>query len=122
MSRQKHVNSLAAAEMGKIESRTITSDDMLVTEILRKELSAVLRKAQGCVPQPCAASSRFGDDTSKAHFGTTTLQGYTGDKARRFLSSLTKQGKNTLEHIRALASAMFSEAIGATPVLITLGM
>jgi integrase len=32
--------------------------------------------------------------------------------ARRFLSSLkTKQGKNTLKHIRALASAMFSEAI-----------
>jgi len=26
------VNSLAAAEMGKIESPTITSDDMLVTE------------------------------------------------------------------------------------------
>src|SRR5260370_24213700 len=32
--------------------------------------------------------------------------------ARRFLPSLKpKQGKNTLKHIRALASAMFSEAI-----------
>jgi hypothetical protein len=30
------VNSLAAAEMGKIESRTITSDDMLVTEFWEK--------------------------------------------------------------------------------------
>jgi len=48
----------------------------------------------------------------KPHFGTTTLQKYTADMARRFLSSLkTKQGKNTLKHIRALASAMFSEAI-----------
>jgi integrase len=46
------------------------------------------------------------------HFGTLTLQKYTADVARRFLSSLkTKQGKNTLKHIRALASAMFSEAI-----------
>jgi integrase len=48
----------------------------------------------------------------KHHFGSNTLQGYTADIARRFLSSLkTKQGKNTLKHIRALASAMFSEAI-----------
>jgi integrase len=48
----------------------------------------------------------------ESHFGTTTLQQYTAVMARRFLSSLkTKQGKNTLKHIRALASAMFSEAI-----------
>jgi integrase len=48
----------------------------------------------------------------KQHFGTITLQAYTADVARRFLSSLkTKHGKNTLRHIRALASAMFSEAI-----------
>jgi len=46
------------------------------------------------------------------HFGTITLQAYTADMARRFLSSLkTKLGKNTLKHIRALASAMFSEAV-----------
>ena len=48
----------------------------------------------------------------KEHFGTHTLKAYTADLARKFLSSLkTKQGKNTLKHIRALASAMFSEAI-----------
>jgi len=48
----------------------------------------------------------------KSHFGTHTLQAYTADHARKFLSSLkTKHGKNTLRHIRALASAMFSEAI-----------
>jgi integrase len=47
----------------------------------------------------------------KHHFGALTLQAYTADHARRFLSSLkTKHGKNTLRHIRALASAMFSEA------------
>jgi len=48
----------------------------------------------------------------KNHFGSHTLQAYTADHARRFLSSLkTKHSKNTLKHIRALASAMFSEAI-----------
>jgi integrase len=48
----------------------------------------------------------------KNHFGTHTLQAYSADNARKFLSSLkTKQGKNTLKHIRALASAMFSEAV-----------
>ncbi len=47
-----------------------------------------------------------------SHFGTLTIQAYTPDMARRFLSSLkTKQSKNTLKHIRALASAMFSEAV-----------
>jgi integrase len=48
----------------------------------------------------------------KDHFSSLTLQGYTADNARKFLSSLkTTHGKNTLRHIRALASAMFSEAI-----------
>jgi integrase len=48
----------------------------------------------------------------KHHFATHTLQGYTADVARKFLSSLkTKHSKNTLKHIRALASAMFGEAI-----------
>lgn len=46
------------------------------------------------------------------HFGILTVQSYTPVLARRFLSRLkTSQGKNTLRHIRALASAMFSEAI-----------
>jgi integrase len=48
----------------------------------------------------------------KGHFGTTTLQDYSAATARRFLQSVkTQQGKNTLKHIRALASAMFTEAI-----------
>jgi integrase len=48
----------------------------------------------------------------KPHFEPHTLQGYTPDIARKFLSSLkTKHSKNILKHIRALASAMFSEAI-----------
>lgn len=46
------------------------------------------------------------------HFGKATIQTYRAEEARRFLQSLkTKLGKNTLKHIRALASAMFSEAI-----------
>ena len=48
----------------------------------------------------------------KDHFGNVTIQNYQAEAARRFLQSLkTKLGKNTLKHIRALASAMFSEAI-----------
>ena len=48
----------------------------------------------------------------KDHFGSYMLQGYTADVARKFLQSLkTTHSKNTLKHIRALASAMFSEAV-----------
>jgi integrase len=46
------------------------------------------------------------------HFGDVTLRAYTSAMARRFLASIkTKQVKNTLRHIRGLASAMFSEAV-----------
>ena len=46
------------------------------------------------------------------HFSGLTLQTYTSDIARRFLASLkTTQSKNTLKHIRALASAMFNDAM-----------
>ena len=65
--------------MGKIESRTITSDDMLVTEFWEKSYLPYWETGwkgtgmRASTPQPCAASSRFGDNISKAHFGTTTL-------------------------------------------------
>src|SRR5580704_251428 len=48
----------------------------------------------------------------KSHFADLTVQNYRPDVARRFLSALKKkQSNNTLKRIRALASAMFSEAI-----------
>lgn len=48
----------------------------------------------------------------KDHFADTTLRDYSAKMARKFLFGLkTKQGKNTLRHLRALASALFGDAV-----------
>jgi len=48
----------------------------------------------------------------RAHFGDLTLQGYRTHVGSAFLLSLTKsQGRRTLNHIRSLASGVFTHAI-----------
>jgi hypothetical protein len=48
----------------------------------------------------------------KRHFGEMTLQGYRTHIGSAFLLSLTKtQGRRTLNHIRSLASGIFTHAI-----------
>src|ERR1039458_3491269 len=48
----------------------------------------------------------------KAHFGDMTLQDYRTYVGSQFLLGLTKtQGRRTLNHIRSLASGMFTHAI-----------
>lgn len=112
---QKHLNSFAAAEMGKIESRTVTDKDMPITEFWEHRYLPYCEKewkGTGMRSSTVRGFKQVWNQHLKKHFGTITLQEYTADMARRFLSGLkTKQGKNTLKHIRALGSAMFSEAI-----------
>jgi len=48
----------------------------------------------------------------KDHFGDLTLRGYTPNLGTRFLRTLiSTQGKNTLKHIKALGTAIFSHAV-----------
>jgi integrase len=69
-------------------------------------------KGTGMRPSTVRGYKQVWHQHLKAHFGTTTLRDYSAAMARRFLQSVkTQQGKNTLKHIRALASAMFTEAI-----------
>jgi integrase len=50
-----------------------------------------------------------------AHFGTRTLQQYRAAWGSTFLDGLTAtQGRNTLRHISALASSIFSRAVAET--------
>jgi integrase len=115
---QKHVNGLAAAEMAKINNSTRTAEDMPVTEFWEDHYLPYCEKewkGTGMRASTVRGFKQVWKQHLKDHFNSKTpitLQEYTADQARRFLSSLkTKQGKNTLKHIRALASAMFSEAI-----------
>src|SRR5271163_736195 len=106
--RQKHM-------MGVSTAPTITVEDMTVVEFWEQQYLPYCEKewkGTGMRASTVRGFKQVWNQHLKAHFSTTTVQKYTADLARRFLSSLkSKQGKNTLKHIRALASAMFSEAI-----------
>jgi integrase len=69
-------------------------------------------KGRGMRPSSVRGFRQVWRQHLEPHFGDTALKAYTSTMARQFLSSLkTKQCRNTLRHIRGLASAMFAEAV-----------
>jgi len=112
----KAVQALAADHMRTINAAVAPSQaDIPVTEFWEKTYLPYCEtgwKGTGMRSSTVRGFKQVWNQHLHAHFGKITVQRYTADMAGRFLSSLkTKQGKNTLKHIRALASAMFSEAI-----------
>jgi integrase len=92
-----------------------STDDMRIADFWEHQYFPYCErewKGTGMKPSTVYGYEQIWNQHLKAHFGDLTLRAYTADLARRFLSSLkTKQGKNTLRHIRALAGAMFGEAV-----------
>jgi hypothetical protein len=118
--RQKHMTGVSTAP-------TITVEDMTAVDFWERHYRPYCEKewkGTGMRTSTVRGFTQVWNQHLKNHFGTLTLQKYTADMALRLLSSLkTKQAKNTLKHIRALASAMFSaKPLGATCETITLGM
>jgi integrase len=112
----KAVRLLRQKELTKVSTApAITTEDLRVVDFWETQYLPYCEKewkGTGMRTSTVRGFKQVWRQHLQAHFGTVTLQKYTADMARRFLSSLkTKQGKNTLKHIRALASAMFSEAI-----------
>ena len=112
----KAVRLLRQKELTKVSTApAVTTDDLRVVDFWETQYLPYCEKewkGTGMRASTVRGFKQVWRQHLQAHFGTGTLQKYTADMARRFLSSLkTKQGKNTLKHIRALASAMFSEAI-----------
>lgn len=110
------VKALRDKELTKLSTApSITAEDMKVVDFWETQYLPYCEKewkGTGMRASTVRGFKQVWNQHLKKHFGTLTLQKYTAEMARRFLSSLkTKQGKNTLKHIRALASAMFSEAI-----------
>lgn len=69
-------------------------------------------KGTGMKPATIRGFKQIWNQHLQSHFGPVTLEDYTPEMARGFFSSLKKtQSKNTLKHIRALGSTIFSEAI-----------
>jgi integrase len=112
----KAVRLLRDAELMKVKTASpVTGEELKIVDFWAAQYLPYCEKewkGTGMRPTTIRGFNQMWNQHLKAHFGTITLQKYTPDMARRFLSSLkTKQGKNTLKHIRGLASAMFSEAI-----------
>ncbi|HKV79758.1 MAG TPA: site-specific integrase [Candidatus Sulfotelmatobacter sp.] len=106
--RQKHM-------MGMTIAPRSTAKDMRVVDFWESVYLPYCEKewkGTGMRPTTVRGFKQIWEQRLKDHFGNVTVQNYQAEAARRFLQSLkTKLGKNTLKHIRALASAMFSEAV-----------
>jgi integrase len=111
----KAVRLLRDAELMKVKTATpVTGEELKIVDFWTSQYLPYCEKewkGTGMRVSTVKGFKQVWHQHLKNHFGPITLRQYTAQMARGFLSSLkTKQGKNTLKHIRALASAMFSEA------------
>src|ERR1700722_12730712 len=111
----KAVRLLRDAELMKVKTAVpVTGEELKIVDFWTSQYLPYCEKewkGKGMKPSTVHGYKQVWNQHLLAHFGTITLQQYTAKMARGFLSGLkTKLGKNTLKHIRALASAMFSEA------------
>jgi hypothetical protein len=98
----------------------VTTDDVTVRAFWEHQYLPYCEKewkGKGMRPSSVRGFKQIWRQHLEPHFGTVMLRAYTSVMARQFLASLkTKQVKNTLPHIRGLASAMFSEPSSAACV------
>jgi integrase len=97
------------------QAAPVTTDDVTVRAFWEHQYLPYCEsewKGQGMRPSSVRGFRQLWKQHLGPHFGDVTVRAYTSHTARQFLASLkTKQVKNTLRHIRGLASAMFSEAV-----------
>jgi integrase len=102
--------------MAKVNAEVVpTGDDIRIADFWTNHYLPYCEtgyKGHGMRPSSVRGFRQLWRQHLEPHFGEVMLRAYTGTMARRFLASLkTKQARNTLRHIRGLASAMFSEAV-----------
>lgn len=112
----KAVRLLRDAELLKVSTApAITGEDLKIVDFWTKQYLPYCEKewkGKGMSVSTVRGFKQVWEQHLCKHFGNITIQVYTPVMARQFLSSLkTKYVTNTLRHIRALGSAMFSEAI-----------
>lgn len=97
------------------QATPVTTEDVTVRDFWEHQYLPYCErewKGKGMRPSSVRGFKQIWKQHLAPHFGDTTLRTYSAKMARRLFSSLkTKQGHNTLRHIRALSSAMFAEAV-----------
>jgi integrase len=116
--KSKPVQLLCDDFMRKVNTATVTQQDMTVAQFWEKyylpyceeivKLTGERRKK----PSTIRGYKQIWKQHLEAHFGKLTLQEYEPHLGTRFLQSLTgTQAKNTLKHVRACASSLFKRAV-----------
>lgn len=100
-------------------SRVITGTDEKIADFWTSKYIPRLEariKAGTFKPSTLRGYQQIWRQHLKDHFAAHTLQGYEGKLGQRLLKSLAetqKQNRNTLRHIKALASSIFTAAVEA---------
>lgn len=105
----KAVKDAAAEFMLKINAETAEHGDLMVADFW--ETVYLPHISDHKKPSTVAGYKQIWGQHLKNHFGDTTMKSYRTPMMARFLLGLTKtQGQRTLNHIRSLASGIFSLA------------
>jgi integrase len=96
--------------MRTINVAQANEQDMLVTDFWEQRYLPFI--TENMKPSTVSGYLQIWNQHLKAHFGETTIQRYRTHIGSSFLLGLTKtQGRRTLNHIRSLASGLFTHAI-----------
>jgi integrase len=91
-------------------SSQANEQDMKITDFWEQHYLPFVQ--ENMKPSTLSGYKQIWSQHLKAHFGEMTLQGYKTHVGSQFLLTLTKtQGRRTLNHIRSLASGIFTHAI-----------
>jgi integrase len=96
--------------MRRVNVRQVNDEDMLVSDFWEQRYLPFV--TENMKPSTVSGYMQIWNRHLKAHFEGKTLQGYRTHVGSAFLLGLTKtQGRRTLNHIRSLASGIFTHAI-----------
>src|ERR1039458_1304823 len=106
----KAVKLLRDEFMRTVNVNQANESDMRVTDFWEQRYLPFVQ--ENMKPSTVTGYKQIWNQHLKAHFGDMTLQDYRTYVGSQFLLGLTKtQGRRTLNHIRSLASGMFTHAI-----------
>jgi integrase len=104
------VKKLAAAKLAELAEPSQAGADVTVVSFW--ETTYLPFVEQNLKPSTVSGYKQIWSQHLKAHFGTTKLPDYRTSDASRFLVGLAKTlGLRTLNHVRSLASGIFSHAV-----------
>lgn len=106
----KPVKQLAADHMAEVNAQTKPANDLTVADFWEKTYLPFAE--ENLRASTVHGYKQIWGQHLEVHFGTTALKDYKTHMGSLFLTSLAKKlGRHTIQHIRSLASGIFSHAV-----------